>query len=165
MFVGIVAGASRSLVAPGTAYANSGGTGDRTASITVTTSGWNGTITKSNAVDGATGANTTDGINPTSVSNGATMTFDFGAGVQKYIDEVTVYWNNSSAGYLTHWQGSNNGTDWTPLSSDVGYTTNTMVFTLTPETTGYRYYRWYKTSGTVPAGYLLEVEFKIADGA
>jgi hypothetical protein len=163
MFVSIVAATSR---APAPSYSNAGGTGDRTASITVTTSGWTGTVNASNAVDGGFVPNSTDAINPTSVTNGAEMRFDFGAGAKKYISEAKVYWNNNDATFLTHWEGSNNGSSWDSLSSDVGYTSNTMTFALThANTNGYRYYRWFKTTGTVPAGFFLETEFKIDDGS
>jgi hypothetical protein len=154
-----------SLTTPTTSYSNSGGQGDRTASITVTTSGWSGTVTASNAVDGGFVANSTDGINPTGISNGATMTFDFGSGIKKYIDEAKVYWGANDATFLTHWEASDDGSSWTAVSSDVAYTSNTMTFTLAPDIAGFRYYRWYKTSGTLPSGFFLETEFKIAAGA
>jgi hypothetical protein len=81
------------LASAATAYANSGGTGDRQSSITVSTDITlaSGTIAK--LVDGITNSG---GCDFNGGQSGRHITFDFGAGAFKIIDEFKWYAGNSS---------------------------------------------------------------------
>lgn len=147
-----------------TSYANTGGTGNRTGIITVTTSAsLLNSGTASNLVDGATGANSTDATDwLATAAAGGWIQFDFGSRV--IIDEVT--WKQSNT--LTHghwrWEGSLDATNWVPLSSPalLGGTAQVIPF---PNLLSYRYYRVLGVKGTKSSSpWLLEVEFKIEAG-
>jgi hypothetical protein len=145
-------------------YANPGGTGDRTASITVTDSGgyWAGTISK-----------LVNGINPDNdqymgavAVAGRYLRFDFGAGKSKLITEVKWYQDTTDAHGTWQWQGSDNGSDWTDIGSSFtlgGATTQTQT-SMSGNASGYRYYQPLGVSGNASANpYINEIEFKIAD--
>jgi hypothetical protein len=156
---------------PITSYANAGGTGDRTASITVTeaiANFPNGVI--ANLVDGAFGQNSTDscGFTPSapSMTDGEYFQFDFGS--NKYIDEWKIYVGSITDNGSWFIQGSD--------SSGSGYVTyqtftwNTATQTVTVAgvpASGHRYWRMTKngTSGTYADAWYVEWEFKIAAGA
>lgn len=152
------------LSAPSTTYANAGGQGDRTGSITVasTISSAGGTL--NNLVDGATGDTTTDAMqySGTAVSDGQYFRFDFGSA--KYIDEVTLNVGNALTINGWAWEGSNDATNWTSLGS-FNWTTNpTQVIALSGVPAGgFRYYQMKKVgAGTMATFWFREVTFKIA---
>ena len=110
----------------GTSYV----TGDRTASITVTTSvGLIDGGTASNFVDGGFGDNSTDSAffpsgNPS--TSGVFLKFDFGAG--KIVDEAKWYQDATNSHGDWKWQGSNDDSSYTDIGSSFtlgGATTQT----------------------------------------
>lgn len=144
-----------------TSYANPGGSGDRTAIITVTTNITaltNGPISK--YVDGALSGNMYFGAYDAVA--GLYIQFDFGVG--KVIDEAKHYQSTAHDHGTWKWQGSNNGTDWTDIGSSFtfgGATTQTQT-SMNGNTVVYRYYRILGVSGNLNAGPdLYEFEFKI----
>jgi hypothetical protein len=161
------------LTQPVTAYANSGGQGDRTASITVTM-----TATALDAlgsgggrlINGDKTANSTGSLEPLgTVSANQYLRFDFGAAVKKYIDEITLFYNNG-AGTPNNgswkWQGSNDASVWTDLATFT-WDALTKIVTLTGlDFGGYRYYQMICPAGhSLTNDWFEEVEFKIAPGA
>lgn len=148
-----------------TSYANPGGTGDRTATITVTSNrSWNGVL--SNLVDGAFGNNTTDSIwAGFTVTSADYLRFDFGAGNLKRIDEATYKQQNTTGHGTWRWYGSLDATTWFPL--EAGHTHGGVATQAIPFTTNVGFYRYYEirgVSGTHSSGpYCHEFEFKIED--
>lgn len=95
MFVGPVA-AARTLTPPATSYANAGGTGDRTASITVTSnitpdSGALNTIV--NGVNSGVDGWDMPGTGATAIPNGAYFNLHFAS--KKYITKIKLYFRNT----------------------------------------------------------------------
>jgi len=158
------------ISAPSTAYANAGGQGDRTGSITVTTNRAIDSGTINNLVDGAAGSNSTDAVDFTATGTfwdtGDYIRFDFGSGVKKYIDEVTFAASATPSNGAWKWQGSNDASAWTDLWSGTWGTLN-QVFSLTGvSASGYRYYQLISTgSGSGSDLWYQEVTFKIGAGA
>lgn len=153
-------------------YANSGGTGDRTGSITVSVSGspFDGSSTPNRLVNGSTsGDNYTNGVgmNGTTVT-GQTITFDFGSGQSKYITEAKWYMQTATGHGTWKWGGSTDNSSYTDIGSSFtlgGATTQTQT-ELSGNTNGYRYYRLTGVSGTSSASpFNYEIEFKIVDCA
>lgn len=180
-FFPLVVGLGGNSLAPATSYGNAGGTGDRTASITVTTSipltaGTGGTI--NNLVDGAFANNGTDSINPDSLTaqrNAQILNYikiDFGASTFKRIDEIKWYQDTGVDNHEWHMSASNNGVDWVDLATmstfgSIG-TTNTYSWT---NTGSYRYYMLWNLLNATEVGSLAstgrwyqEIEFKISAG-
>ncbi len=155
-----------------TSYANSGGTGDRTGSVTVTTSfTWDDGIS-SNLVDGATGNSNADavdepGAGSTAITDGGYIQFDFGSG--KYIDEVKVIHGSSTTHGVWKFRGSNDGSSFTDLATSLDWNTGgtSQTFTIPAYGQTYRYFRWEKqgTGTNWPNTWLKEFEFKIASSA
>jgi len=158
-----------SFVSPGsgvsTSYVNDGGSGNRTGSITVTTSA---------------GLTYTAGVGTTLV-NGTTATnenYFFGVSASghyiqfyfndeyKVINEAKFYQSGTFSHGVWQWQASNDGSAWTDIGSTFtlgGYATQTMT-ELSSNTGGYKYYRIYGQSGTVSgAPWIYEFEFKIGN--
>lgn len=158
------------FIAPTTSYANAGGTGNRTATISVSTTGgqsFGGGATGAGLVNGTKANNTTDGAYWTTasgVTNGL-ITFDFGSGVQKYIDEIKWFQNVSSANGTYVFEGSNDNSSYTTLGSsftlnDAG--TGSTFATTHSVPAPYRYYRLRQTSGSSAGNpWFHEIEFKI----
>lgn len=143
-----------------TSYANAGGTGDRTATITATTTvTWNGTFT--NIING----NTTESNNWMSggSNSGLYIRFDFGSA--KLVDQVKWYQDSATSQGYWKWQGSNDASAWTDVSNSfpLGPVGATQVIYLYPSNaTSYRYWQVIGTSGsTSPGSYQREVEFKL----
>jgi len=142
------------------AYANAGGTGDRTATITVTET-LAGTGASSLLVDGVKNVNNKFWNNQT--ASGKVIKFTFAA--PKLITEAKLYEN---AAGTTHgdwkWQGSTDDSAWVDIGGTFtlgGEVTQTQT-TLSGNTTGYRYYRLLGVSGSASnAVYQREFEFKI----
>lgn len=152
----------------GPTYLATGGTGNRTASITVST---NITIiegTIDNLVDGALTNDSSSGVNWTYEPNipGKYVRFDFGVGNAKIVTEVTKRMGQTETvtrGFWK-WQGSNNGSAWTDVSASQQLGAGlTDVFPFTGNATAYRYYQMIGVSGGVDGNghYWVEIEFKI----
>lgn len=152
-------------------YNNTGGLGDRTGIITVST---NLTFTQcaqfNKIINGIYYPNEVGCF----ISSGQSVTgkniqFDFGSGASKVITEAKMY---QAAGQVNaigtwQWQGSNDGSSWTNIGSTfiLGGATPQTQTTLSGNTTGYRYYQLAGSSGTTGGigGGIVEFEFKIAD--
>jgi hypothetical protein len=150
-------------VASSTSYSNTGGTGDRTASITLSqTSGLFNSATLSVFVDGLS-ANNNYVPNGTGFQ-GKSVTFDFGVGASKVIDEIRLVMAGAEEQGTWQVSASNNGTDFTNLGSAKTWpriaTRVISFFNLT----GYRYYRMTGVSGTIVQNFMYEYQFRIDDG-
>lgn len=157
----------RESVLPTTSFSNTGGTGNRSSSITVTTTlgtgGADGTI--GILVDGdlTAGAGTYFSGETTS---GKVIKFDFGSGASKFID--TLRWKQQDASGQGTWkpQGSTDNSTWDDIGSNQTLGGATTSYIAMSPTGGYRYYRLLGVSGsTSNSPYLYEAEFKIADAS
>jgi hypothetical protein len=143
-----------------TSYANPGGTGDRTGTITVTTdvSFTDGPVSK--LVNGLFTDTTSF---PSATVSGKYIKFDFGT--PKVITEAKYYQSGTANQGSWKWQGSNNDVDWTDIGSAFtlgGATTQTQT-QLAANNTYYRYYRLLGTgSSSSPTPDVYEFEFKIS---
>lgn len=146
-------------------YSNPGGTGNRTASITVTAQlpgGFTGPL--SSLVDGTT-AGDTDFFFTGGTYGDSWIKFDFGSG--KIINEMKWYQDTSTTHFTdAQWEGSNDNSAWTVIGSTftlggaTPFQTNT---TMSANTTSYRYYRIHSAAGLVSGvPYDQEIEFKVA---
>lgn len=147
-----------------TSYANPGGQGDRTASITVT-SNFTPQGTMSNAVDGASANNSTDSFGfQGGVTSGNTITFDFGAGALKIIDEFTWVQQTAATQGTWKWSWSNDNSAYTDLTTGIAIAgvSSTTVVPVSSNPSGARYYRLTQTGGATDASpWIQEVTFKI----
>lgn len=161
----------RVVTIPVTDYTNTGGQGDRTASLTISSNITPDGGTINNLIDGGTSANSTDGIDmpgtgSTAIPNGAYVKIDFGS--KKYIDEVTVLFDSGIPPNMGNWnwEGSNDDSSYTSFAT-FAWTSSTKVVTLSnvdPE--GFRYWRMIKNGAgsNYTNSYWLELKFKIAAG-
>ena len=142
-------------------------TGDRTASITVTTTlpGAVGGGTPSNLVDGDFGANSTDAMDMANGHAVSGLYIRFQYGVSTKITEAKWYQQNTASLGTWKWQGSNDASAWTDIGSQFtlgGATTQTQT-ELSTNTNGYLYYQLIGVSGNWASGaarpFILEVEF------
>jgi len=148
------------------AYVNTGGQGDRTASITAfVTPSLLGSGTASRLVDGSTvtpgGSISFNAV----AAAGLVIRFDFGAGARRVITEVTWTQNTSSSHGVWQWQGSNDGVTWDSIGTTftLGGATTQIITTMSASITGYRFFQFLGVSGTASNNpYLQEVTFKIA---
>ena len=168
----VMMGAAGADAGPDTSYSNSGGQGDRTGSITVTSSVAHVDGAIANVVDGSG-----EGGDPWNSSNmwiwanetvdaSEYLRFDFGVAASKIINEVTYKQTATHNRGTWKWQGSDNASSWTDLGGSFTLgTVNTQTQTsLSGNTTGYRYYQIIGVSGTTNSGGgLAEFEFKIVD--
>lgn len=165
-------GVSNSIAAapvPTPSYWNSGGYGDRTGMITVTTTATLGAGTINNLIDGNFAANLTDACWFTNGQSNREIKFDFGAGVTKIIDGFR--WAEGSITVGTHgtwvFEGSNDDSSYTGIGASFTLGNNTgatLVSYQFANSTAYRYYKLRQISGgTNSAPWLLEIEFSIAD--
>jgi len=139
-------------------------TGDRTSSITVTSSFTPSGGSVGNWVNGSTsGFNTSSSWYYTGSFAGENITFDFGSGASIKITEAQFYWQSSGGGFEAKWQGSNDGVSYADIGSG-NFTAGASVYTettLSANANGYRYYRMLGISGDFGAGlWLYEAEFK-----
>jgi hypothetical protein len=152
----------------GTSYTNTGGSGNRTSSIAISS---NKSFQWGALSDLINGVKTAEWLIP--VDNaivGYWINFDFGTGVSKTIDEFKFYQSNAYPQGVWKWQGSNEAST-TP--SDGSFIDIGLAFTLSGattykglsmngNTTGYRHYRMLGVSGVCSIeDYWLEFEFKI----
>lgn len=141
--------------------------GDRTASITTTSTASFGAGTVSNLIDGAFVSNGTDACWFTNGQSTKEIKFDLGSGVTKVITGFT--WAQGTGGAHGTWiiEGSNDDSTYTQLGSS--FTLGGVTGSPNPQhqtfanTTAYRYYKLRQTSGTTSSGpWILETEFRIA---
>lgn len=157
---------------PVTSYANAGGTGNRTASVTVTVDFTPTAGVAANLVNGSFVADASNSLDPPGNFTGPHFRIDFGSGVKKYIDELKLT-SSSSTTVAGFWdvRGSNDATNWTVFTGPDGGqflwdSAVEVVPLLGVAPTGYRYYEIFRTVSTsFGAGWIEEFEFKIADGA
>lgn len=161
-------GALSNAGAPSTSYANAGGTGNRTGSITATTGGsWFAVPNASYTVDGANTGGA--GVMPYSGGSvaGAYLRYDFGSA--KYVSEIKEYFNAAgSSGTQWKWQGSNDASAWTDLTGSLSWAqgSTTTTTTITGSIGPWRYLQKIGVSGTGDGtGWMQEAEFKIGAGA
>lgn len=151
-----------------TSYANTGGTGDRSASITVTTNTTVPTYNPQNLVNGSTTADSSNSWSFNgSFTSGYSLVFDFWpSGFKQTIDECK--WIQSTTNSHGTWviEGFDGGA-WVEVKSSFtlgGATTQTITFDGT--VAAYYCYRFRQTGGsTSSTPFLEEVEFKIEAGA
>jgi len=143
-------------------------TGDRTASITCTTTlpGASGGGTASNLVDGGFTSNSTDAMdmaNGNAVS-GLEIKFQFAASTK--ITEAKWYQDNTADLGTWKWQVSDDGSSWTDIGTSftLGGTATQTQTQLSANAAGYLYYRLLGVSGNWPSGgarpFVREVEFQ-----
>ncbi len=148
-------------------YANAGGTGNRTASITVTTDVGTSSGSVQNLVNGNTTLDATNAWLVTTASwVGKYIRFDFVT--PRLI--TALRFTNQTAGYdhgTARFGGSNDASSWTyygsavTIKSDLGPTEYTELAT---NVTGYRYYQLEGVTGNANGNtFMAEVEFKIGN--
>lgn len=143
-----------------TDYAQSISTGNRAASITVTSSGITaGAGSPSALVDGSQ-SNTYWWQNGT--GNGTQwIKFDFGSGNDWIINEFRWYQDVIASHGTWRLEGSNDDSSWTQIGSD--FTLAAGMIKPGANTTAYRYYRLRHMSGSrVTTPFNREIEFKAA---
>jgi hypothetical protein len=150
------------LLDPGnvfTSYLNPLGSGDRTATITVSKSAGadiRGPLSRFVGL----GASNTYFEN---VPNGEWLKFDFGAA--KVIDELKYYQQLAVSQGTWQLEGSNDDSTWTTVGIpfEITGTTFVSVGAFSSNTNSYRYYRIKKTAGTVNRSpWAYQFEFKIS---
>lgn len=153
----------------GTSYANAGGTGDRTATITATSNSCCNAGIDSNFIDGASADNSTDSRDFHSNVSGSMITFDFGVGVFQNVDEITWYQSGTNTHGAWEVEAGNDGIAFVLLKTSftLGGSTGANVISFT-NTGFYRYYRLrqtYNSGNASSSPWLREVEFKLVSGA
>lgn len=152
---------------PGTSYGNTGGTGDRTATITVTSNKCMNQGTDSNLVDGAFGTNSTDSRDFHALCTGCIIQWDFGSGNSNIIDEMKWY----SSGTDTHstWvvEASADAIHWIVMKASftLGGSSGANTISWTNASGSYRYWRLRQTDDATTVSsspWDEEIEFKLA---
>ena len=156
-------GAVRTVKSPvGASYFNKYGSGDR--SNIIEASG-NGGGYNPAAGDNLINGNLTDG--PGIISYADNMNFKFQFDEAVHITEATIYWQAASGNLGTwKWQGSNNDSDYTDLSSNedltsISATKNVITLDSIGATATYTYYRLIRVSGGVNSTQWEEFNFKV----
>jgi hypothetical protein len=157
---------------PTLSYFNTGGQGDRSASIpavttTATLSGGGGSV-MTPTVDGSVIQSVTHGVYFNAGQTLREIKFDFGVGVRKQITELKAIWSGTTA----------QGGTWEIAGSDdyASFSTNyysgtfggaiRQAIDLSANLYGYRYYRIRQISGsTNNTDYILEFAFQIGTGS
>lgn len=151
---------------PETSYANTGGTGDRRASITMTNSGIiTGSPPYNNWIDGNTSEND-DYFNSDSLSGSDYVRWQFAE--SKVINQIRFYQETLDFHGFWKVQGSNDASSWTDIGHQFQLGGELMQIITAPHgnATGYLYYQIVGVSGsTSDVPYIREVEFKIGDPA
>lgn len=148
---------------PSPSYGNPGGTGDRSALITVTSNMTPSSGTVSNLVDGASADNSTDSMKmSTSVDQLKYFKFDFATA--KCIEEFKVFSDLTNNHGTWEIHATNDDVSFILLKSSFtlsGAPTGT-VFAFT-NTLGYRYYYLRQEVNSIPSTtpWIREIEFKI----
>lgn len=156
-----------------TAYSNPGGTGDRTADITVTST----LFTGGDPNDLVNGNTVETGLQMSAGAYNAYIKFDFGSGADPVIDAFRMYVrthvHSASAGYW-YFEGSDDDSTWFNLSAagpgggflmtfGEEFAVACIEYTGFQNTTGYRYVRMLQVKSVVPPSQpeIIEVEFRI----
>ncbi|TJW14457.1 MAG: hypothetical protein E5W82_10805 [Mesorhizobium sp.] len=145
---------------------NAGARGDRTSSITISTTATLGGGAINNLIDGAFAANSTDSCWFNASQSSREIKFDFGSGVTKIINGFR--WLQSGANTHGTWvlEGSNDDSTYTGIGASFTLGGSILVDYRFTNTTAYRYYKLRQTAGTTNSGpWLTEIEFSIADPA
>lgn len=149
---------------PSLAYSNAQGSGDRSATITVTDDGTFISGTKSHTVNGDVTENNWF-FNGITVTGSVFLEFDFGSALT--IDEMRLYQQFGAAQGTWQAQGSNNNSTWTSIGSSFTLGTGggglliQRITAMAGNTTAYRYYRLLGVSGTCSSGpWQREFEFR-----
>jgi hypothetical protein len=156
--------------APTLSYWNTGGQGDRSASIpsVSSTATWNGGASDFSArvLDGlfldASAGYLSAG------QSGVSITFDFGVGVHKQISEMRLIWSGTTAqGGTWKVQASDDNSSYTDLATGLTLGGSLRQFIdLSANVYGYRYYRLLQVGGvTTNTDYFYEAAFQIGNGA
>ena len=147
-------------------YSNTGGTGNRSGSITVSTSCAfgvsSGSVAIGRLVDGVSANDIW--IKELAAIAGKYIRFDFGSG--QSIDQVRIKGSLDAAIGTWKWQGSNDASAWTDLGS-AETKGNTGLYhyfrSLGPgSSSGYRYFQMVGVSGGCNARWFDEFDFRIA---
>ena len=146
-------------------FANPLGWGDRSSSITVTTTATLGAGSIGKLVDGTTFVND---FWWHSGQSGRVVKFDFGVGNAPIIDGLR--WIQSANFSHGNWvvEGSTNDADWAELKSSFALSTGVSPFKTVTWTnaTSYRYYRLRQVRGTTSSSpWLYEIEFRVNGNA
>lgn len=149
-----------------TSYANTGGTGDRTALITVTSDASSFAGVPENLVNGLTGNLAIWSWLWNGGQTLRTVTFDFTTIGHVLIDEAFWKTDGGENNGQWDWYGSDNGSSWTLLTPSnfllQGSHGGNVIGNLSGNTTAYYYYQLRQVSGTTSTfSFLYEIEFKI----
>jgi len=147
-----------------TSYANPGGSGDRTAQITVSLHSITGSGSVSDIVDGTQ----SNEFFFTGISPPGYIQFDFGSSSNKIIDGLKWYQDTDAGNHGNDWSMdvSSDGSSWTAVHGPFEVEAGTAMTETTWTNTllSGRYWRLYKPAGSVSSTpYIREVEFRIDD--
>lgn len=146
-----------------TDYGNTGGTGDRTSIISVSTNATISSGTVDNLVDGGFSNNASDGFIWNAGQTERVVTFDFGT--PKVIDEITWYMTHDDPQNRWCIEASADASTWRLMHPSTQFRGATPVFPMHHNTKGFRYWRFrqllFETSASARH---LECEFRIGDG-
>ena len=154
-------GAVRSVDQGGASYFNKYGSGNRTSIIIAT---GNGGSYSPAAGDNLINGNLTDGPGITSYADDMNFLFQFDEAV--HITEATIYFQSAGGNLGTwKWQGSNNNSDYTDVSSNEDLTSAAVTNVITLDSIGasdsYTFYRLIKVSGGSSSTQWEEFNFKV----
>lgn len=88
--------------------------------------------------------------------------YDFGSGVTKIVQRITIRGDSSRLKDF-QFQGSNNDSDWTTIYTGVHANDTTVQTFSFPNSTGYRYYRIYGTTGWGAEVYMQVNEWEMME--
>jgi hypothetical protein len=145
-----------------TSYTNPGGSGNRTSTITVTSTFTTGGGSLSGLVDGSFSNNYYWSAQSAA---GKYLRFDFGSGNARYIDEFKFYQADASGHGTFKIRASNDLSTWFDSNTFTlgGSTTQTQA--ITGIAGAYRYWQIEGVSGNTSNPYMHEFEFKISSSA
>ncbi|TAN55358.1 MAG: hypothetical protein EPN20_20335 [Magnetospirillum sp.] len=150
---------------PATSYANPGGSGDRTATVAIssgsTGAAWT-TAPTGALVDGATGGN--DGHPNYTDALGNWVVFDFGAAAANYFSEFKIWQQTTNPAGADTWkfQGSNDNATWADITAAFGRgITNGLAIAANGNYGPWRYVRLICVGAGSTNDILYEVDFKL----
>jgi len=150
-------------------YANVGGTGDRTAIITVTDStagSAGGVFHQTNGgrllVNGTNGSGDSNWFTAGALSSSVWVKYGFSTPV--LLTEAKFLQQDSTGQGVWQWHGSNDNSIWTAIGGSFNLVTaaTTTLTTLNGNTTSYLWYRKTGVSGSTSSGpFIFEMQFQI----
>ena len=154
-------GANQTITMGGNSYGHRLGSGDRSSLIIAT---GNGGSYSPSAGSVLVNGNLTDGPGITSYADDMNFKFQFPEAVN--ITEAMIHFQSAGGNLGTwKWQGSNNDSDWTDVSSNEDLTSCGTVNVITLDSIGasdtYSYYRFIKVSGGVNSNQWEEFSFRV----